>query len=255
MEAQAQAQVPPRLKERYEQEIRGMLQQRFRYSSVMQVPRLEKITLNMGVGDAKQDSNMLEAATDQLATIAGLRPNVRRARKSIAAFKLREGMPVGVSLTLRRAYMWEFLDRLMSIAIPRIRDFRGLNPRSFDGRGNYSMGVREQIIFPEIDYDAIDQVRGLDVTITTSAETDEEAYALLGALGMPFAREGAPGGDEEAEAEEERRKEEARARAEAEQAALEELKEENPEAYERPAAAEEAEAGEEGEAPTDQAQE
>jgi large subunit ribosomal protein L5 len=251
---QAQANIPPRLKERYENEIRSQLQQRFGYSSLMEVPRLQKITLNMGVGDAKQDSNMLDAATDQLATIAGLRPNVRRARKSIAAFKLREGMPVGVSVTLRRAYMYEFLDRLMSIAIPRIRDFRGLNPRSFDGRGNYSMGVREQIIFPEIDYDAIDQVRGLDVTITTSAETDEEAYALLGAFGMPFAQEGAPGGDEDAEAEEERRKEEARARAEAEQAALEELKEENPEAYERPAPAEEAEAGEEA-TPPDEAQE
>ena len=156
-------------------------------------------------------------------------------------------MPVGVSVTLRRARMYEFLDRLMSVAIPRIRDFRGLSPRSFDGRGNYSMGVREQIIFPEIDYDAIDQVRGLDVTITTSAKTDEEAYALLRELGMPFSREGAPGedtGDAAEEAEEERRKEEARARAEAEQAALEELKEENPEAYEKPAPTdEEAEEG------------
>ena len=202
----------------------------------MEVPRVEKITLNMGVGEAKQDSNMLDAATEQLATIAGQRPNVRRARKSIAAFKLRDGMPVGVSVTLRRARMWEFLDRLTSIAIPRIRDFRGLNPRSFDGRGNYSMGVREQIIFPEIDYDAIDQVRGLDVTITTSAQTDEEAYALLRELGMPFSREGAPGEDTEAEeaAAEEQRLEEARAKAEAEQAAFEELKEENPEAYEKP---------------------
>jgi large subunit ribosomal protein L5 len=240
MEASAQAAVPPRLKERYEQEIRAKLQQRFGYSSVMQVPRVEKITLNMGVGEAKQDSNMLDAAREQLATIAGQQPNVRLARKSIAAFKLREGMPVGVSVTLRRARMWEFLDRFTSVAIPRIRDFRGLSPRSFDGRGNYSIGVREQIIFPEIDYDAIDQVRGLDVTITTSAQTDEEAYALLRELGMPFSREGAPGEDTEAAeaAEEERRKEEARARAEAEQAALEELKEENPEAYEKPAPAE-----------------
>ena len=137
----------------------------------------------MGLGAAKKDSNAFDAATKQLATIAGQQPNVRRARKSIAAFKLRDGMPVGVSVTLRRAYMWEFLDRLTSIAIPRIRDFRGLNPRSFDGRGNYSMGVREQIIFPEIDYDAIDQVRGLDVTITTTATTDAEAYYLLRALG------------------------------------------------------------------------
>ena len=236
MEATAQAQVPPRLKERYESEIRPELHERFGYSSLMEVPRLEKITLNMGVGEAKQDSNMLDAATEQLATIAGMHPNVRRARKSIANFKLREGMPVGVSVTLRRAYMWEFLDRLMSIAIPRIRDFRGLNARSFDGRGNFSMGVREQIIFPEIDYDGIDQVRGLDVTITTSAKSDEEAYALLRSLGMPFAPEGAPGQDDTAqeEAEEEERKAEARRRAEAEQAALEELKEENPEAYETP---------------------
>jgi large subunit ribosomal protein L5 len=242
MEAAAQAEIPPRLKERYEQEIREKLQRRFGYGSIMEVPRIEKITLNMGVGEAKQDSNMLDAATEQLATIAGLRPNVRRARKSIAAFKLREGMPVGVSVTLRRARMWEFLDRLMSIAIPRIRDFRGLNPRSFDGRGNYSMGVREQIIFPEIDYDAIDQVRGLDVTITTSATTDEEAYLLLRELGMPFSTEGAPGQDIEAvdDADEERRKEEARARAEAEAAAYEELKEEHPEAYEAPTPSEEA---------------
>jgi large subunit ribosomal protein L5 len=239
--AQAQANIPPRLKERYEQEIREMLRGRFGYGTLMEVPRIEKITLNMGVGEAKQDSNMLEAASEQLATITGQAPNVRRARKSIAAFKLREGMPVGVSVTLRRARMWEFLDRLMSIAIPRIRDFRGLSPRSFDGRGNYSMGVREQIIFPEIDYDAIDQVRGLDVTITTTAGSDEEAYVLLRELGMPFAREGAPGEDVEAEqeVEEERRKEEARAKAEAEAAAYEALKEENPEAYERPEAAEE----------------
>src|SRR2546423_5086666 len=162
----------------------------------MQVPRLEKITLNMGVGEAKQDAKLLDAAAEQLATIAGQNPNVRRARKSIASFKLREGMAVGVSVTLRRARMWEFLDRLMSVAIPRIRDFRGLTPRSFDGRGNYSMGVREQIIFPEIDYDAIDQVRGLDVSITTSAPSDEEAFALLLELGMPFSKEGRPGADD-----------------------------------------------------------
>jgi large subunit ribosomal protein L5 len=231
-----QAEIPPRLKERYESEIRAALKERFGYSSMMEVPRITKITLNMGVGEAKQDSNMLDAASEQLATITGQAPSVRRARKSIAAFKLREGMPVGVSVTLRRARMWEFLDRLTSISIPRIRDFRGLNPRSFDGRGNYSIGVREQIIFPEIDYDAIDQVRGLDVTITTTAKTDEEAYTLLRELGMPFAREGAPGQDLEAEAAaaEEARKEEARQRAEAEQAALEALKEENPEAYEKP---------------------
>jgi large subunit ribosomal protein L5 len=158
----------------------------------MQAPKLEKITLNMGVGLAKQDSKMLKAAQDQLATIAGQQPSVRRARKSIAAFKLREGMPVGVAVTLRAERGYEFLDRLVSIAIPRIRDFRGLNPRSFDGRGNYTLGVKEQIIFPEIDYDAIDQVRGLDITITTSAETDVEAFALLEAMGMPFATQGRP---------------------------------------------------------------
>jgi hypothetical protein len=158
-------------------------------------------------------------------------------------------MPVGAAVTLRRARMWEFLDRLITIAIPRIRDFRGLNPRSFDGRGNYSMGIREQLIFPEIDYDSIDEVRGLDVTITTSAPTDEEAFELLLALGMPFAEEGRPGAAavEDADEEEERRKEEARARAEAEQAALEQLKEENPEAYEKPVREDEEE-GEEGEA-------
>jgi large subunit ribosomal protein L5 len=250
--ATAQANIPPRLKERYEQEIRGQLRDRFGYSSVMEVPRIEKITLNMGVGDAKQDTKVLEAAQEQLATIAGQRPNVRRARKSIAAFKLRDGMPVGVSVTLRRARMYEFLDRLMSVAIPRIRDFRGLSARSFDGRGNYSLGVREQIIFPEIDYDSIDQVRGLDVTITTSAKTDEEAFALLEAFGMPFQRDGRPGARDEAaeEAEEERRKEEARLRAEAEQAALEQLKAENPEAYAKRVRPEEGEEGEEGEGGT-----
>jgi large subunit ribosomal protein L5 len=185
---------PARLKIRYLEEIRPALMERFGYSTVMQAPKLEKITLNMGVGLAKQDSKMLKAATEQLATIAGQQPNVRRARKSIAAFKLREGMPVGVAVTLRGERGYEFLDRLVTIAIPRIRDFRGLSPRSFDGRGNYSMGVREQIIFPEVDYDAIDQVRGLDITITTSAATDAEAFALLSALGMPFAAQGRPAG-------------------------------------------------------------
>src|SRR4051812_23148892 len=226
-----------RLKDRYNDEIRDALVRKFGYSSVMQAPKLVKITLNMGVGEAKQDAKMLEAAQTQLATIAGQKPNVRRARKSIANFKLREGMPVGVACTLRHERAYEFLDRLMSIAIPRIRDFRGLNPRSFDGRGNYTMGIREQIIFPEIDYDSIDQVRGLDVTITTTAQTDEEAFALLDLFGMPFSQEGRPGGpdaDAAAEEEEERRKDEARARAEAEQAALEQLKEENPEAYAKP---------------------
>ncbi len=242
----AEPKIKPRLKQRYYDEIRPQLVDRFRYSSLMEAPRLEKITLNMGVGEAKTDTKLLDNAQEQLATIAGQKPNVRVARKSIAAFKIRDGMPIGVAVTLRGARMWEFLDRFTSIAIPRIRDFRGLNPRSFDGRGNYSVGVREQIIFPEIDYDSIDQVRGLDVTITTSAKTDAEAFALLEALGMPFAHEGRPGEDLAAEeaAEEERRKEEARLRAEAEQAALEQLKEENPDAYARPEPAE----GEEGEA-------
>jgi len=190
-----------RLKDRYNDEIRAALVRKFGYSSVMQAPKLEKVTLNMGVGEAKQDSKMLEAAQEQLATIAGQKPNIRRARKSVAAFKLREGMPVGLSVTLRQERAYEFLDRLTSIALPRLRDFRGLNPRSFDGRGNYSMGIREQIIFPEIDYDAIDQVRGLDITITTSAATDAEAFALLDALGMPFSREGRPAGFETLEQE------------------------------------------------------
>ena len=247
-----EAKIVPRLKTRYAEEIAPELTKRFGYENPMQVPRLVKVTLNMGVGEAKQDSKMLEAAEEQLATIAGQKPNIRRARKSIAAFKLREEMPVGLSVTLRGARMWEFVDRLVSIALPRVRDFRGLNPRSFDGRGNYSLGVREQIIFPEIDYDSIDQVRGLDVTFTTTAKTDEEAFALLLAFGMPFQQEGRPGSadaEAEADAEEERRKEEARLKAEAEQAALEALKEENPEAYAKPERPEEGEEGEEGEAP------
>jgi large subunit ribosomal protein L5 len=185
-----------RLKDLYNDTIRGQLIEKYRYSSAMQAPKLTKITVNMGVGEAKQDTKMLEAARQQLAAITGQQPNIRRARKSVAAFKLREGMPVGLTVTLRGERAYEFLDRLTAVAIPRIRDFRGLNPRSFDGRGNYSMGVREQIIFPEIDYDNIDQVRGMDVTITTTAQTDAEAFALLSALGMPFAREGRPAGFE-----------------------------------------------------------
>jgi large subunit ribosomal protein L5 len=190
-----------RLKDRYNEELRDALVRRFGYSSPMQAPRLVKVTLNMGVGEAKQDAKMLEAARQQLADIAGQQPNVRRARKSVAAFKLREGMPVGLSVTLRQERAFEFLDRLTSVAIPRLRDFRGLNPRSFDGRGNYSLGIREQVIFPEIDYDAVDQVRGLDVTITTTAQTDAEAFALLDGLGLPFAREGRPAGFESLSAE------------------------------------------------------
>jgi large subunit ribosomal protein L5 len=181
-----------RLKTQYLEQIRPALIDRFGYSSVMQAPKLQKITLNMGVGDAKQDSKLLDAAAEQLATIAGQAPSIRRARKSIAQFKVREGMPVGVSVTLRGDRAYEFLDRLISVSLPRVRDFRGLKPTSFDGRGSYSMGVREQIIFPEIDYDAIDQVRGLDIAITTTAKSDEETYALLEAFGMPFSREGNP---------------------------------------------------------------
>ena len=178
----------PRLKVLYDDELRERLKDELGLSSIMQVPRIEKITLNMGVGDAKTDAKALDAAIEELTTIAGQRAQVRRARKSIASFKLREGMAIGAKVTLRGARMWEFLDRLVSIALPRIRDFRGLDPGSFDGRGNFSLGIREQIIFPEIDYDSIQQVRGLDVAITTSAETDEQARALLVALGMPFAR-------------------------------------------------------------------
>ena len=179
-----------RLKTKYSEEIRPALVERFGYSSTMQAPRLKKVTVNMGCGDAKQDSKVLDAAAEQLAAITGQKPSIRRARKSIAQFKVREGMPVGVAVTLRGERAFEFLDRLTSVAIPRIRDFRGLSTRSFDGRGNYSMGVREQIIFPEIDYDEIDQVRGLDITITTSAASDAESFALLEALGMPFAKDG-----------------------------------------------------------------
>src|SRR5206468_5723982 len=157
--------------------------------TVMQVPRLQKVTLNMGVGEAKTDSKQLDSAMDELTIIAGQRAQLRRARKSIAGFKIREGMPIGARVTLRGARMWEFVDRLISIALPRIRDFRGLDPGSFDGRGNFSLGIREQIIFPEIDYDSIAAIRGLDVAITTTAENDEQARALLSALGMPFAGE------------------------------------------------------------------
>ena len=177
-----------RLKDRYNDEIRAQLVETFSYTTPMQAPKLVKVTLNMGVGEAKQDSKMLEAAQQQLADIAGQKPNIRRARKSVAAFKLREGMPVGLTVTLRDERAYEFLDRLVSIALPRLRDFRGLNPRSFDGRGNYSMGIREQIIFPEINYDKIDKIKGLNVAITTTARTDDEGRALLQHLGMPFRR-------------------------------------------------------------------
>ena len=188
MSAAAETYVP-RLKERYEQELRVRLKDELGLSSIMQVPRVEKITLNMGVGEAKTDAKALDSALDELTTIAGQRAQLRRARKSIAAFKLREGMSVGAKVTIRGARMYEFLDRLVSIALPRIRDFRGLDPGSFDGRGNYSIGIREQIIFPEIDYDSVAAIRGLDVTITTTAATDEQGFALLRGLGLPFAAE------------------------------------------------------------------
>jgi large subunit ribosomal protein L5 len=202
--------TPVRLKTRYLEEVRPALVEQFGYTTVMQAPKVEKITVNMGVGEAKQDSKMLEAAAGQLAQITGQTPNVRLARKSIANFKLREGMPVGLAVTLRGDRAYEFLDRLMSIAIPRIRDFRGL-PANFDGRGNYTIGVREQIIFPEIDYDAVDQIRGLDIAITTSAATDEEGYALLSLFGMPFINKPNP----EEVAAEEAKKAEAEAEAKA----------------------------------------
>jgi large subunit ribosomal protein L5 len=186
----ARASYVPRLKQLYENELRAQLKEELGLSSPMEVPRIAKITLNMGVGEAKTDAKQLDAAIEELSIIAGQRAQVRKATKSIAQFKIREGMPIGARVTLRGTRMYEFLDRLIAIALPRIRDFRGLNPGSFDGRGNYSLGIREQIIFPEIDYDDIQQVRGLDVAITTSAKTDEHGLALLRGLGMPFAADG-----------------------------------------------------------------
>jgi large subunit ribosomal protein L5 len=180
----------PRLKTRYNEELRDALKDELSKSTVMDVPRIQKITLNMGVGEAKTDSKVLDAAMEELTIIAGQRAQLRRARTSIAGFKIREGMPVGTKVTLRGDRMWEFLDRLISVALPRIRDFRGLNPDSFDGRGNYSIGIREQIIFPEIDYDNVAAIRGLDVTITTTAKTDDDARALLRGIGLPFAQSG-----------------------------------------------------------------
>ncbi len=175
-----------RLKDKYFSEIRPQLRKELGCKNIEQVPKLEKIVLNMGVGEAKQNTSMLEAALEQLAQIAGQNPSIRLAKRSVAAFKVREGMPVGIAVTMRRERMYEMFDRITTIAIPRIRDFRGMNPRSFDGRGNYSFGIKEQIVFPEVDYDSIDQVRGLDVTITTTATNDEEGKALLSILGFPF---------------------------------------------------------------------
>lgn len=170
----------------YKDTVVADLQKKFEYKSVMQVPRIEKITLNMGVGEAVSDKKVLEHATNDLTAISGQKPITTVARKSVAGFKIREGYPIGAKVTLRGERMWEFLERLISISVPRIRDFRGLNPKSFDGRGNYSMGVREQIIFPEIDYDKIDKIRGLDITITTTAQSNEEGHALLTAFNFPF---------------------------------------------------------------------
>jgi len=179
----------PRLKDRYEREVRARLKDELGVTSIMKVPRLEKVTLNMGVGEAKTNARALDKAVEELTTITGQRAQITRAKRSIAGFKIREGMPIGAKVTIRGVRMYEFLDRLVSIALPRIRDFRGLSPRSFDGRGNYSIGIREQIIFPEINYDDIETVRGLDVAITTTARTDEEGLALLRGLGLPFRSE------------------------------------------------------------------
>jgi large subunit ribosomal protein L5 len=179
----------PRLKTRYNDELRSTLQQELGLGNVMEVPRLSKIVLNCGVGKATQQASLLDGAVADLTVITGQKPQVTRAKKSIAGFKLREGNAIGAKVTLRGARMWEFYDRLVSIAIPRIRDFRGMNPDSFDGRGNYTFGVTEQLIFPEIDYDKIDTVRGMDVTIVTTAATDDQGRALLRALGFPFRRE------------------------------------------------------------------
>lgn len=176
------------LKERYQKECIPALMERFNYDNVMQVPRLEKINVNIGLGEALQNAKALEAAAQDLATITGQKPVIRRARKSIASFKLREGNPIGVSVTLRGERMWAFFDRLVNIALPRRRDFQGVSPDSFDGRGNYSLGLREQLVFPEIDYDTVDKVRGMGITIVTTAETDDEGRELLRLLGMPFKR-------------------------------------------------------------------
>ena len=176
----------PRMKDVYQKSVMPALQSEFAYKSVMQVPKIEKITLNMGVGEALGDKKQIDNAVADMEKLAGQKPVVTKAKKSVAGFKIREGYPIGCKVTLRGDRMWEFLERLVDVAIPRVRDFRGLNPKSFDGRGNYSMGVREQIIFPEIDYDKVDKIRGLDITITTSAKTDDEGRSLLKAFNFPF---------------------------------------------------------------------
>lgn len=178
----------PRLKARYQEEIVPALMKEFNYSNVMQVPRLSKIVVNIGLGEALQNNRAIEAATGDLATVTGQKPVVTKARKSIAVFKLREGMPIGAMVTLRGNRMWDFLDRIIGVVLPRQRDFQGISPDSFDGRGNYSMGLREQLVFPEIDYDQIDKIRGMEITIVTTADTDEEARRMLALMDMPFKR-------------------------------------------------------------------
>lgn len=185
----AEQRYVPRLKERYRSEIREALKDQLGLANIMEVPKPVKVVVNMGVGEAARDARLLEGAVKDLTTISGQRPSLRRARKSIATFKIREGMPIGAAVTIRGDRMWDFLDRLMSVVLPRIRDFRGLDPRSFDGHGNYTFGLTEQLVFPEIDYDDIDATRGMDVTIVTSARNDEEGRALLAALGMPLRQE------------------------------------------------------------------
>ncbi len=176
----------PRLQKKYEEEVAPKLMERFGYKSPMQIPKIKKIVINMGVGEATQDIKQLDKAVEDLTVIAGQKPVINRAKKSEAGFKLRKGLPVGTKVTLRKERMWDFLDKLISVALPRVRDFRGLNPRSFDGRGNYAFGLTEQIVFPEIDYDKVDKVRGMDIIIETSAESDEEALWLLALIGLPI---------------------------------------------------------------------
>jgi len=182
----AEERVKPRMQQSYEDRIRKAMTEEFGYGNPMQVPKIDKIVINMGVGEATQDKKKVEIAAAEMMAIAGQKPVVTKARKSIAQFKLREGMPIGCKVTLRRDRMYEFLDRLITVALPRVKDFRGLNPKSFDGRGNYAMGLKEQIVFPEVSYDKIDKIRGMDIIITTTAETDDEARALLRHFGMPF---------------------------------------------------------------------
>ena len=188
----AEAKYVARLRRDYDERIVPAMIEKFGYKNRLEVPRLEKVVLNMGVGEATQDKKKVETAASEMELIAGQKPVITKAKKSIAQFKLREGMPIGVKVTLRRARMYEFVDRLVTIALPRVRDFRGLNPKSFDGRGNYAMGLKEQIVFPEINYDQIDKVRGMDIAYTTTAKTNAEAFTLLDALGLPFARDGRP---------------------------------------------------------------